>query len=265
MCGIKNISIYNSKMSEAIKDKIEFIRRVNWNKVDVVLDFGCADGTLSRKIALTTGKPVVGYDQSDEMIGLANKRNKSAMTDFGNNLSDICESLRNKRVLVLMSSVLHEIYSYSYTWQIDNMWNTLKKLNIEYFVIRDMYFRSKHSNVTSDSDYEKVKALSDKKMLDDFEAKQGSIKELDNMVQFLLKRNYKENWEREVKENYFACKSDDSSFKRWFELDILHSEEFNVPFIRNGILKEYGIDLNDLCTTHRKLILTKAENIKREA
>jgi SAM-dependent methyltransferase len=117
---LNNISIYNERMDKSIKDKLWFIDKVDAN---VYVDFGCANGNLLKHLSYIHQKQgktdiqYIGYDNNDEMLKIARQncnrfKNISFTNDFVNIRNDY-DILNDKKVCLILSSVLHEVYSYS--------------------------------------------------------------------------------------------------------------------------------------------------------
>ncbi len=114
-----NIKEYQERMSLNIEKKLDFIKYINEfkNKDDlIILDFGCAEGTLTKVIAESFIKSTIyGYDIHEESIKNANKKNKI------NNNYFVCElNCEIKYDIIILSSICHEIISYH-----DNKTNAL--------------------------------------------------------------------------------------------------------------------------------------------
>jgi len=82
---------------------------------DVIVDFGCADGTFLENIRNNNPNiKIIGYDLDDDMILKAKKR-LGQNTLITNNWEEVLRSIqKNKSPLLNLSSVIHEVYSYSH-------------------------------------------------------------------------------------------------------------------------------------------------------
>ena len=77
---ISNYDKYIADMEKGMSDKLFFINDVDF---DVVVDFGCADGTfLSKLQKIKPNVKIIGYDLDDEMLKKASDRlgNKALLT-----------------------------------------------------------------------------------------------------------------------------------------------------------------------------------------
>ena len=76
---MKDIKLYNELMTKGMADKLFFIDKLNelFNKditeeISCIVDFGCADGTMSRELHKFYPKAlIIGYDESATQIELA--------------------------------------------------------------------------------------------------------------------------------------------------------------------------------------------------
>ena len=212
---LNDISIYNERMDKSIEDKLWFIDKVD---ADIYVDFGCANGNLLKHLSYIHQKQgktdiqYIGYDNNDEMLELARQncnrfKNISFTNDFVNVRNDY-NIPNDKKVCLILSSVLHEVYYYSTEKERDLFWESIYDLDFDYIAIRDMI-----SGINTDSfipninrilEYQimTVKEKANQQQLLDFQRYWCRINSLHNLTHFLLKYKYVENWDREVKENY---------------------------------------------------------------
>lgn len=63
---ISNYDRYVEGMEKSMCDKLFFVNRVDF---DVIVDFGCANGSFLSKVeSLKPGVKIIGYDLDDEML-----------------------------------------------------------------------------------------------------------------------------------------------------------------------------------------------------
>jgi hypothetical protein len=93
------------------------------------------------------------------------------------------------------------------------------------------------------------------KHLQDFERKWGSIDHNLQFYHFLLKYRFIDNWKRELEENYFPVLTD--QFEEFIPdtYRILYKECFLLPFLKERVAFDFGIELVE--KTHVKYILAK--------
>jgi hypothetical protein len=105
-----------------MKDKLFFTNVVDF---DVIVDFGCADGTFLQELSkIKPNVKLIGYDLDDTMLSKAqSKLGKKAL--FTNNWYDAVKYTSSfKNPLLNLSSVIHEVYSYSRPNVISQFWSS---------------------------------------------------------------------------------------------------------------------------------------------
>ena len=140
---ISNLQSYIEGMKYSMKDKLFFTDIFDF---DVIVDFGCADGTFLEELSkIKPNVKLIGYDLDDEMLSKAQSRlGKKAL--FTNNWYDAVKytsSFRNP--LLNLSSVIHEVYSYSRPNVISQFWNSqVFGGDFKHITIRDMKIGRAH-------------------------------------------------------------------------------------------------------------------------
>lgn len=246
---ISNFKIYTEEMSKPIKDKLFFLDHIN--DYDQIVDYGCADGFLLKEIEkLNLNKILAGYDISSKMIELARlDKRQIFFTEFWNN---ICT---DKDTLILLSSVIHEVYSYGSKFSINQFYKNVFKSEAKYIVVRDMFLTKETSKrLVNKSDLQKIKSKT-YDIYSSFKYYNSDIVTQRDLLQFLLKYRYQENWEREVKENYFPISFEDFLKRVPKKWELIHSKQIRVPFIVNKVKEDFDIDIED--TTHAELIFRR--------
>jgi len=279
MCEIgkefKNLNLYNSEMAKGMEDKLFFLNKLPKSDTGYLfVDFGCADGAMINALTSICNDEnnwYIGYDISETMIDLA-KTNyhgpSKAEVHFYSDWRSIYPGIRcmsQKKVLIL-SSVIHEVYSYGTEESIIKFWNYVTNSTFDYIVIRDMC----PSN-TLTNDKEISHELHDKLIYNHdgdydyqvktFEAKFGSLWYERNMYHFLLKYRWKVNWNRECNENYFPINYQDIFEKmkntpKYYKYNLDYFERFRVPFLDKCIKEDIGIELDQY--THIKAIFSRS-------
>lgn len=251
---ITDMNRYLECMSKGLSDKLFFLNDVD---LDVLIDFGSADGISLNYISKV--KPnwkLLGYDIDEKMIEIS--RNKYSHIQFESDWSvveEFIEENKHLKIGIFLSSVIHEVYSYSRGKQIDFFWNEqIFHPNVDYVIIRDMMALDIY-NEMSFYDVNKVREKSNIYKLKDFEAKWGRIdKNYRNLLHWLLKYKYEINWRREVYENYLPitleylknnCIPDE-----WY---IEFEDHYLYEYIKNLIKTDFDIDLVE--PTHLKMII----------
>lgn len=260
---IKNLEKYTNGMKKSLIDKIFFIDKIStpFN----LLDFGCANGSLISFLStlFNDENSYVGYDFDSKMLELANKDNNSEHVSFTSDYSHaLCSVLRNGYKVLNLSSIIHEIYSYSSFEEIEYFWKNQvfspKYVNFDYIVIRDMIPSSSINRESYINDVRKIYNKANQNLLNSFQNKWGSISNFKNMSHFLLKYRYTENWDRELVENYLPITVEDLLRCIPDNYDIIYSEHYCLPFLHEIIKKDFNIDFNE--PIHFKMVLKRNEN-----
>jgi len=151
-----------------------------------------------------------------------------------------------------LSSVIHEVYSYGAN--IEEFWNTV--FSYDYVVIRDMIPSYSIKRVSEDyikilknSDPDSVKRIYE--FLDVF----GSLYHNENMIHYLLKYRYIENWDRECSENYFSLYLEELMNLIPDNYEIVYQKHYILDFFKNKVKEDFNIDIKD--NTHLQMILRR--------
>lgn len=266
MYTIKNIENYNLSMRKSMIDKIFFLDKIN---ADLIIDVGCADGSLLKFIHnLFPDITLIGYDISEEMIQEANKDSHGIQfTANSEPPQQVAASFKNsgKKVCVFLSSVIHEVYSYG-PENVNNFWDYIWEFQADYLVIRDMMLSERSSRPSCKRSSMRVRQIFSQipkgsDFLRQHESNWGSLEDNWSLIHFLLKYRYRENWEREVHENYLPI-----SLEKFMTLipssyDIDYIDHYPLPYIKSEVWKDFYVQLQD--NTHLKLILRKVRQAPR--
>lgn len=254
---IQNIEVYNDRMAKTLIDKIFFIDKVD---ADVFIDFGCADGTVLGYLHdLFPNNYYVGYDINPDMITIAEEKNKDRNIKFFSTMDDIKKYLSKfdsqHKVCLILNSVIHEIYSYSSYEQIEEFYDFAFSGLFDYIAIRDMMPNQSINRPADITDIARVRAFANQSQLSEFEDIFGSIDNNKNLIHFLLKYKYLENWNRECRENYFPITTQQFVKRIPKNYCIDYYTEFLLPYAKRTIYEDFQINVKD--TTHLKIILRK--------
>lgn len=255
---INNYDVYNKRMDKSFQDKLFFLDKIKDN-VEAIVDFGCADGALIRHLSELTNTKLVGYDSDYNMIDIAksetNKDNCLFNEDFGEIIE---EEIIPQESLLNISSVIHEVYSYLDSKDIEIFWNMVLDSNFKYISIRDLCASESINRPSNINDYTKLIQKAKPRFLSDFESVWGSVRENRNLVHYLLKYRFLENWDREVRENYFGLSLERLLSKIPMDkYEIIYFENYILPYTANKIKEDFDIELHD--NTHVKLLLKKRD------
>ena len=253
---ISNLQSYIDGMNYSMEDKLFFTDKIDF---DVIVDFGCADGTFLEELSkIKPNVKLIGYDLDDEMLSKAQSRlGKKAL--FTNNWYDAVKytsSFRNP--LLNLSSVIHEVYSYSSPNVISQFWNSqVFGGDFKYITIRDMIpsleIDKQEINDFKD-DVRNVRKKSDKFYLDSFEKEWGTINDnYRRFVHYLMKYRFTDNWDREVGENYLPVSLETVKSKIPNNYEIVYEEDFLLDFLKMQVKMDFNVELTH--STHTKMII----------
>lgn len=256
---ISNMSAYNEEMKKTLLDKCYFIDKVD---AKVLVDFGCADGTLLKFIRDIFGDAyqLIGYDNNVEMIELAKKGGEGIQ--FFSRWEQVLDSMKSykkehtdAKTAIVLNSVIHEVLDYCDAQQVEEFWSRVWGGDFDFVCVRDMMPNPKIDRFSKLAEVAKVRAKADSQKLLAFEQHQGSITNNKNLVHFLLKYRYKLNWDREVRENYFPLTTQQfvDMIPSIYSVD--YYVEYLLPFVKWKVIEDYGITLSD--STHVKVVLRK--------
>jgi hypothetical protein len=250
--GISNYASYTESMKKSLLDKIFFMDKID---TQVIIDYGCADGTLIHFLSLLfPDLHYVGYDVDQKMLTEARKRcGKNDKIFFTSSWGEAVRKFVDRPKAVILSSVVHEIYAYGTRADVDDLWRRVFHGNFDYIVIRDMIPSSSLERSSDINDIANIYKKANGAQLHEFENIWGTIESNKNLLHFLLKYRYTTNWSREVRENYIPITREEllSTIPENYEIDF--HEHFILPFLKNVVRKDFGIIIKD--NTHLKLIL----------
>jgi len=271
----KNILAYNENMAKGMEDKLFFLNELPKDHEYTFVDFGCADGTLINYLVSIYNhyytNTYIGYDISDTMIGLAKTNFNGNAGDvlFTSNWGDVARKLSetgiHKKKVLILSSVIHEVYSYAEDEDdIKNFWRKVLDSNFDYICVRDMMC-SKDLDRPADAYYkEKIsttfnKSVSTLRNRSEFVNYWGDFNNMKNIVHYLLKYRWNINWKRELQENYFPITVED--FLKEItnnNYNLTYFKRFRVPYLDECFKLDWDITLTDY--THTKAIFEVKKN-----
>lgn len=244
---ISNIGVYNDRMAKSIEDKLFFIHFVS--DISTLVDFGCANGELFKYCPQNW--KMIGIDDNPEMIEKAkqNYPNGKYIRSF--------EELKNidvSNAALNLSSVIHEVYSYLTIEEIKTFWDNVFNTGFKYICIRDMAIdpeANKHWNINQVLEISKNP---NGKMFNDFHRYFSEARDRD-LIHFLLKYKYIENWERERSENYFPLTNQEMINLIPEKYSIIYKDIFALEYTKNLVKKDFNFEIP--YNTHIKLILQR--------
>ena len=217
---IHNRNVYLSLMRRSFYDKAWFMKNLPTD-VKTIIDFGGGSGEFAGFCQNITGDQVnyIVIDNDPKFLSIADSKFE---TFESLDLAMKNNAFNPKTTLLVLSSVIHEVYSYA---DVKTFWNDVQTAKCKYIAIRDMTYdydstsgfnlglndfklykmaqliRSRLEAICP----EKLKMFEETKIgifnqkILDVDVKRPNLK---NLLHFMLKYRYDENFEREVKENY---------------------------------------------------------------
>lgn len=255
--AISNYISYNSGMNKSYLDKIFFLDKIEG--IESILDFGCACGDILKHIHdIDSELKLYGYDNDSNMIDIANGR-YSSIAIFESNFEELITYLNPETSLLNLSSVIHEVYSYSKLQEINLFWKRVYETGFRYISIRDLCVSKSCQRESSPDDYVKLLNRCDMEQLTEYENIWGSTRDNKNLIHYLMKYRYRDNWLREVKENYFPiCTEDLLSLAPTDKYEVVYFNHYVLPFTYQRVKNDFGIEIKD--NTHVQLLLKRRED-----
>ena len=261
MNAILNYDFYNNEMKKGLEDKLFFMSNKEiYENLTSIMDYGCADGALIQEMSeIYPWVKFTGFDLDQEMINLANSKNiknASFFNKFKNAERNNKENGNNSAILC--SSLIHEVYSYGTKESIDEFWFNLNNGTHEYIIIRDMCMSKNDAayNTMNIEMLNKILKYGDKRQVSDLQKVWGEFKTTADVIHFLYKYRYRDNWKRAVEENYFPIFLED--YKNLVDLnkfEIVHFEHYLLPYQKEVVKKDFKINLES--STHVKWIFKR--------
>lgn len=253
---IEDSKSYIDAMALGLIDKMFFVSKI---KPDVIVDFGCADGQLLEAVYnIMPEVKLIGYDISKDMITKAQNRlgDLAIITDDWSLVLNELNSF--KKPTLILSSVIHEVYSYATTKYVSEFWSKIVfGPHFKYVSIRDMIpsvSMEKHKIEDFRGDVEKVRELSIPRYLNSFESRWGSIESsYRTFVHYLLKYRYINNWERENNENYVPISLETLIKKVPGNFRIRYQSSYIYKHLSEVVYRDFGIEIDH--STHLKMII----------
>lgn len=261
MIPITDLDFYNNEMDKGTKDKLWFLEVLPETPA-LIVDYGCATGAQLAEIGrLLPDVELVGMDVDSDMLARATAR--SNMQPVLVNPQHIDYYPQSHPAVLVLSSVIHEVYSYCTLDQIHHFWEWVRGSGFDYICIRDMALTKADalSNVDQD-EAALVEEKADPAQLEDYQSHWGNINlNTQNFIHYLFKYRYTQNWTREVVENYFPV--------YYGMVQDLLSSNYSVVVDRHEIFaynqsviqKDFGVTI--AVPTHYKVLLKVKANEQR--
>jgi len=262
---INDSKVYLARMKKTYMDKAWFMSIIP-DYIDTIVDFGCADNSFNRFLAENFPQyKYIGVDNNDDFIELVNE-------DGGvcyKSLEDLAKAkiVCPETTLLVLNSVIHEVYSY---WSMDEFWKQVGVLNPKCIAIRDMYAKGCgiYKTATQRELEQATIEAGYAKQLKDFTAVWGELEDGYTATHFLLKYFYRENWAREVKENYLPFHYRElHTMIRKAGYDVNVERFYGLQYLKDKWTNDFRVDEGKAAlkmfitqlTTHMKLFLVRGE------
>jgi hypothetical protein len=136
--------------------------------------------------------------------------------------------------------------------------------SVDYIAIRDMMVSTRTDRPADPETVKKVRANYDPAKIAEWEEHWGGLENNRSLVHFLLTSPYKENWAREMKEDYLPFNLEDFLAAVPSGYNITHLDHHRHGYSAQRIKKEFdGAELPD--NTHVKMILTRRDPLQKRA
>lgn len=266
---IADDAVYLSNMSKSFADKAWFVRYVP-KDISRIVDFGGGSGEFCEYVRAVLARrglepEFAVVDNNPSFLEKAVSKGFAGYASL-EEYSASAEPLTGRTMLV-MSSVIHEVYSYADPFYDDvgTFWTSLGRCGFDMIAIRDMSVNdSDYVGVPFDAVcwvYENVfrfggltvKGRPLSELLCEFEDRWGKLCDLPrkgvdvkNLMHFLVKYRYVENWKREVDENYFPVSQDRlERILRGLGYRLTHKESSRLDFYRRQWTKDFRLNRPD--------------------
>lgn len=246
MTKIADLTKYTNDMKKSLADKLFFLDHLDLETADYFVDFGCADGALIDALGDVNVRKI-GVDNNTDMYDICFAQG----LDVHRNLDSVHQYEQPDHAVLNMSSVLHEVYSYLDKEQIENFWYNVFIGDYEYIVIRDMMVSN---NTYRPADYFKFD-LDDKYMKSFLDRWVPDTLTQKDLLHYLLKYKYTDNWDRELNEDYLGLTLEELKAIIPNNYEIMYEEAYVLPYLKEQVMKDFDYEITD--PTHIKLILKR--------
>ena len=252
MRKMKDLNGYIKKLEKGMEDKLYFLKHIDITEYSLIVEFGCANGRLLRRIEPVTDKSyttLVGYDINDDIIDIA-KHNSPQMT-FTSHWEEVVALVNQTKgkSLIVFSSVWHEIDPKYNEW----LFTEMKRFTT--IVIRDMKAPICGAEPIDAPTRDRIAMRVPKWQFDEFEEKWGRIDNKKTLYRFLLMYTYLDNWENEIQEDYFSTPWVEINWALEDEYDVIYLNSYTLESKKEETEKMFKHTMRDI--THHQVIYTK--------
>ena len=284
---------YNTEMAKSTYDKLGFVDKI-FEPIDVIVDFGCADGSVTQFITVFfPDAEIIGYDlpevlemnhfnqagkeesqdsseRSSSESDVTNAASPLSKITFTSSLDDVRARISGRRSLLVLNSVMHELYNYLPDPQ--GFIDGLLSMGFDYIWIRDIFVEAPATGIDN-SGAKDIPVMEHHAIVEEISgvlarmreqgyadrlaeyekayAKEGSAGFTwtpRHFAHFLLKCRYTQNWDRELLEDYtlfgghydeFSAQAASRAYRTVF------SENYVLPYVEYINRKDFGISLKE--------------------
>lgn len=269
MVSIVNNDIYLQRMQAGLYDKVHWIDKIDSN-VNTIIDFGAATGDLFKFIEdMFPGKfTFIGIETNEDFLA-----NTYPNATYYKSIYDVeCDW---EHAILVMNSVIHEIYSYLNSEVFKDILTYVLNKHIRHIAIREMYlsYSDKYYALDWANDIAVFANKVYKKQWAEHLASYSADEPKDiikQAIEFVLKYTYIENWNREVNERYLHNEMFDDighvlskyNFHNENSKNTCYYFDYEVPFTIpqqiDRIVTDFGYFPDDV-NTHTKLLITRGD------
>lgn len=249
---MRNLNSYIRKLEKGMEDKLFFLKYIDISEYSLIVEFGCANGRLLRRIEPVVHldeTKLVGFDINEEILDIA--RNISKEMTFTSNWDEVLEMLKvtPKKSLIIFSSVWHEIdKKYNET-----LFEEMKKFTT--IVIRDIKAPVQSAEPIDEPTRERIAKRVPEWQFKEFENKWGRIDNKEKLYRFLLMYTYLDNWDNEINEDYFSTPWAEIDWNLEEEYDKVYSSSYTLEYKKEQIEKYFQHTMKDI--THHQVVYTR--------
>jgi len=248
---MKNLNGYIKQLEVGMRDKLFFLKHLDISEYSLIVEFGCANGRLLRRIKPVVGENtlLIGFDNNEEIISIA--KNISPNIMFTSNFEDCKKEVANAtgKTMIIFSSVWHEIKPEFY----DEIFKEMKLFDT--IVIRDMKAPIRGAEPIDAPTRERIMKKVAPWQFEEFEAKWGRIDNKTKLYRFFLMYTYIDNWDVEINEDYFSTPWDEIAWNLEDEYNVVFSSSYTLESKRAEIQRVFDHPMHDI--THHQVIYTR--------
>lgn len=248
---MKNLNGYIRQLENGMRDKLFFLKHIDIEEYSLIVEFGCANGRLLRRIqpVVSEGCKLVGFDNNEEIVEIAKTISPSMF--FTSNFDDVRNFVKEatKKTLIIFSSVWHEIKPEFY----DAIFKEMKLFDT--IVIRDMKAPIRGAEPIDAPTRERIMKKVAPWQFEEFEEKWGRIDNKTKLYRFFLMYTYIDNWDTEINEDYFSTPWDEIAWNLEDEYNVVFSSSYTLESKKQEIQRVFDHQMKDI--THHQVIYTK--------